>query len=170
MTPVNRFWYAVKTASRAEKKVADRIGQEGLEVFLPMQEVIKQWSDRKKKIKVPLISGFVFVHITESEIAKLHAIQGVVGVLRYLNKPAIILPYEISNLKILINEKVELENCTITEWLKGDSIYIESGVFAGLKGKIIKQLEQVYIIVKLSGVGFHFQVKLPSSFARKEHI
>ena len=49
-------WYVVKTNSRAEKKVYERLEFLGLEVYLPLVITIKQWSDRKKKVEVPLIS------------------------------------------------------------------------------------------------------------------
>ena len=50
-------WYVVKTRSRAEVKVAERIDSKGLHVYLPLQRTIRQWSDRKKKVDVPLISN-----------------------------------------------------------------------------------------------------------------
>ena len=46
-------WYVVKTRSRAEVKVAERIDSKGLHVYLPLQRTIRQWSDRKKKVDVP---------------------------------------------------------------------------------------------------------------------
>ena len=48
-------WYVIKTLSRAEKKTAERMTAEGYKVYLPLQTTIKQWSDRKKKIEIPLI-------------------------------------------------------------------------------------------------------------------
>ena len=42
-------WYVVKTRSRAEVKVAERIDSKGLHVYLPLQRTIRQWSDRKRK-------------------------------------------------------------------------------------------------------------------------
>ena len=42
-------WYVIKTNSRAEKKVEERLQMLGFEVFLPLQTSINQWSDRKKR-------------------------------------------------------------------------------------------------------------------------
>ena len=33
-----------------EKKVAEKLGQMGVEHYLPVQEVVRQWSDRRKKL------------------------------------------------------------------------------------------------------------------------
>ena len=54
-------WYAVYTRPRAEKLVFQRIQETGIEVFLPMQKTIRQWSDRKKVIEKPLLSSYIFV-------------------------------------------------------------------------------------------------------------
>ncbi|MFR8753352.1 MAG: transcription termination/antitermination NusG family protein, partial [Odoribacter splanchnicus] len=37
-------WHAVFTASRAEKKVRDRLEELGVECFLPVQTVLRQWT------------------------------------------------------------------------------------------------------------------------------
>ena len=58
-------WYAVYTAARAEKKVKERLDQIGIENYLPLRTEYRVWSDRKKKVSVPLISGYIFVHIKE---------------------------------------------------------------------------------------------------------
>ena len=38
-----KHWHAVFTASRAEKKVRDRLEELGVECFLPVQTVLRQW-------------------------------------------------------------------------------------------------------------------------------
>ncbi|MFQ5639885.1 MAG: transcription termination/antitermination NusG family protein, partial [bacterium] len=44
-------WYVLYTRSRCEKKVARELTCAQVETFLPMNSVIKTWSDRKKLIK-----------------------------------------------------------------------------------------------------------------------
>ena len=63
-------WYVVKTRSRAEQKVAQRISAKGLNVYLPLQKTIRQWSDRKKKVEVPLISSTLFVKTEEKGLGR----------------------------------------------------------------------------------------------------
>ena len=54
-------WFALYTRPKAEKKVEERLSLAGFDSFLPLQTVIKQWSDRKKKVEIPLINSYVFV-------------------------------------------------------------------------------------------------------------
>jgi len=54
-------WYALYTRPRAEKLVFQRLIEEGIETFLPLQKTYRMWSDRKKLIEKPLLSSYVFV-------------------------------------------------------------------------------------------------------------
>ena len=44
-------WVAVYTRPRSEKKAAEELNKAGIEVYLPIQKQIRQWSDRKKALK-----------------------------------------------------------------------------------------------------------------------
>ena len=78
----NRNWFVIQTKPRNEKKVEQQIIARNVEVFLPLVTSIRYWSDRKKKVQVPLFSGYLFVHATEEE--RLIAIKNNIGALRYL--------------------------------------------------------------------------------------
>lgn len=54
-------WYALYTRSRFEKKMLAALSERGVEVFLPMREVISRWKDRRKKVWLPLFPGYLFV-------------------------------------------------------------------------------------------------------------
>ena len=58
-------WYVLYTNPKAEKKVAEQLNKIGIETYCPLVTKIQQWSDRKKKIEVPLFSSYVFVNIEE---------------------------------------------------------------------------------------------------------
>jgi transcriptional antiterminator RfaH len=74
-------WFVIYTKSKNEKKVSERLEAMGIEVFRPMVTTIRQWSDRKKKIKTPLLNSYIFVKIEEQNRNKVFEIPGVV---RYL--------------------------------------------------------------------------------------
>jgi hypothetical protein len=57
-------WYAVQTRARNEKVVCERLQEQGLATFLPLVTEVRRWSDRKKKVELPLFSCYVFVRLT----------------------------------------------------------------------------------------------------------
>ena len=54
-------WYALHTRARHEKSVERRLRDQGMETFVPTTMEVHRWSDRKKKVEVPLFSCYVFV-------------------------------------------------------------------------------------------------------------
>ena len=77
-------WYAIFTKPRSEKKVHQRMLDQQIEAFLPLVKTVRQWSDRKKTVEVPLISSYVFVYLPENDLYKTLPVQGTVNVLKYL--------------------------------------------------------------------------------------
>ena len=45
-----------------EKKVAERLDKMGIENFVPVQQEVHQWSDRRKVVESVLLPMMVFVH------------------------------------------------------------------------------------------------------------
>ena len=60
-------WRVLYTNPRAEMKVAERLEKIGVEAYCPARMEMRQRSDRKKKIWVPLLPSMVLVKIDERE-------------------------------------------------------------------------------------------------------
>ena len=76
-------WFAVYVRSRHEKRVYEVLIQKGVESFLPLVKTIRQWSDRRKKIFLPLFKGYVFVRIELWELFDVLEVDGIVRVVRF---------------------------------------------------------------------------------------
>ena len=50
-----------------EKKTGERLTKMGIENFLPIQQEVHQWSDRRKLVDTVLLPMMVFVHVTPKE-------------------------------------------------------------------------------------------------------
>jgi transcription antitermination factor NusG len=165
---ISQIWYAIYTLPRAEKKVFERISEVGVEAYLPLISTIKIWSDRKKVQILPLIPSYVFVNTNEIKLQELLKIQGVVGILKYLKKPAKIKAVEIDNLKILLND---IDNTSLLDenvaFEKGDKVIVVKGPFKGLIGNFCNLKGKHRMIVNLETVNHFFEVNVPTSFLEK---
>ena len=108
-------WHAVLTASRAEKKVRDRLEELGVECFLPVQTVLRQWTYRKSRGVVPVIAGLVFVRVGRQEQVKVLQTKGVVAFLRLKGEAgaAVIPDKQMEDFRFLLDfseEAVEMTN------------------------------------------------------------
>lgn len=144
-------WFALYTESRQEKKVTKRLVQLGVEVYCPLIIQERQWSDRKKKVEVPLLSSYVFVKLEEHERELVFQVSGIVRYLYWLGKPAIVKDSEIEVMKNWLQDKyVSFEVIGIQP---GSDYEIPSGPFIGHKGKVEKvDKNQIVLILKELGV------------------
>lgn len=132
----NRNWFVIQTKPRNEKRVEEQIIARDVEVFLPLVTSIRYWSDRKKKVQIPLFSGYLFVHATEEE--RILAIKNTIGALRYLfyeKRPARLTEDEINSIKLSLKEpeRVKVEPSKVC---KGDLVIVTRGAFSGMKGLV----------------------------------
>lgn len=155
-------WYAVYTRSKTEKKVEERLSLAGFNSFLPLQTVEKQWSDRKKKIQVPIINSYVFVQSDNRSLTNVYKIPGVINVLKYLGKNAIVKDSEIENLRILMKNGFPMElNHASIDLSKGTEVIIKRGPFEGLFATYLKSAGKHKIIVELEVLNSFIEVTLP---------
>jgi len=142
-------WHVIYTAPRAEKKVNERLLKQGIETYLPLQKVLRQWSDRKKKVSVPLFNSYVFVRVDPQEYLKVWQVAGFARFIYYLGKPAVVRQIEIDNIrKFLARELVsdiKFEINKKAEILDGP-LYGKSGIIEQIGKNTIKiNIEQLGI-------------------------
>jgi len=130
-------WLVVYTNSRAEKKVSIELDFQGIVNYLPLQRKLRKWSDRKKWVEIPLISGYIFVHIDPKEYEKVLKTSGVVAFVKFGGKAAVVPDDQIYFIKKMLREPdidVEVSHQLLQQ---GDEIMVTSGPLIGLKGKLI---------------------------------
>ena len=143
-------WYAIYTKPRNEKKVSERLQQLGLTVYCPLVTVVKQWSDRKKKVQEPLLPSYVFVKLEEKEREQVFQVAGVVRYLYWLGKPAIVREEEIETLQSwLLNGAGKLQ---VQQLQQGAKITIKEGVFSGMDA-VVKEHRGKKVQLVLESLG-----------------
>jgi len=152
-------WYAIYTKPRAEKKVAALLKKEHIEVFLPLQKNLKQWSDRKKWVEEPLIRSYVFVKISEKEYYKVINIPGALKYVTFEGKAATIHEWQITALKKIASGVVDFELLK-DKIKKGDTITITSGSLKGLKGEITEVRGNKKFLIRIEPIGYSILLNL----------
>ena len=160
-------WYAFYTMPRTEKKVTERLGRKGIAVYLPLMETFRTWSDRRKKVTLPLIPGIVFVYIDLTELTLALATQGVVNVVRYLGKPAQIKEEEINNVKIIANQEQSFEWMPNLGLESGDLVLVNQGSFYGLVGEYVRMQGKYRVVIEIKALNSYIEVNVPTSFLQK---
>src|ERR1700758_1809505 len=99
----NKHWHALYVSSRQEKKVQDSLLKKGIEAYTPIVKTLRQWSDRKKMVELPLIKGYVFVKHDSFEKEKVFTVNGIVNYIMFEHKAAVVRENEIQALKDIIS-------------------------------------------------------------------
>ncbi|HEY4061347.1 MAG TPA: UpxY family transcription antiterminator [Puia sp.] len=113
---MNTHWYAVYTKPRWEKKVAETLTKHSIENYCPLNKVLRQWHDRKKIVHEPLFTSYVFVRVEENRLGELRKIGGVLNLVYWLQKPAVIRDEEIIMIQKFMDQytNVQLEKTSVS--------------------------------------------------------
>ncbi|MEG2791160.1 MAG: UpxY family transcription antiterminator [Odoribacter sp.] len=146
-------WYAVYTASRAEKKVKERLDQTGIENYLPLRTEVRVWCDRKKKITLPLIAGYIFVRVKTDLFISVLNTSGVVAFLKEKGKAVAIPDIQIERLRWVEKEIDEPIEISFEKIPKGTLVEIVRGKLTGFQGEMVRFRDKFQIVLRLEKLG-----------------
>lgn len=150
-------WYVVYTKPKWEKKVAEQLIQKGIECYCPLVTQVRQWSDRKKKVEVPLFNSYVFVRIAEADRNLVFQSSGVVRYLFWLGKPALVRDEEISTIQKWLSTPDQYE-LSVSSLQIGDKIVLESGPFKSQEA-IVQEVNKTSYVLVLESMGCVLRMK-----------
>ena len=158
---MEKQWYAFYTKSRWEKKIMDRLTKAGSEVFLPMQNVLRQWSDRKKKVQMPLFNSYIFVKTLENEVYRVLQEPGVVKSIVYNGKPAYLRGYEYEIINRWLETGMTIETEAIDHTLKpGNKVKVLEGPMKGVVGEVKEMDNETICSVVIESLNQVMMVRL----------
>jgi len=146
-------WYAVYTAPRAEKKVSERFSDAGIEHYLPLQTVKRRWSDRVKEVIVPVVNGYIFVHIPSVDFDKVTKVYGAIAFVREFGQPVPIPDNQMDNLRLMVECSDEPVEFSIENFERGESITITKGPLEGMSGELIEVKGKHKVLIRLERFG-----------------
>lgn len=161
-----KYWMAIYTKPRSEKKAAERLTRNNIEVYCPLQTTLRQWSDRKKKVQVPIFPSYIFVHINESERITILSDPSVLNFVYHLGKPAIIRDKEIEILMQFLGDDDSYEEVSIHQYNKGDKVDIIAGPFQEYKGEV-DEISKSHVTLLIESLGMVVKIKTKLNYIIK---
>ena len=153
---MEKKWFVVYTKPQQELKVASQLSAMGIPNYCPTVTLIKQYSDRKKKVIRPLLSSYVMVELEENQREKVFACCGIVRYLFFLGKPAVVPVSDINLMQDHLNGVYN--DIKITTLSVGDSHMITQGPFSGVLGKVV-QSDNTKVKLELASLGMSITLK-----------
>ena len=153
---MEKKWFVVYTRPQQELKVAGQLSAMKITNYCPTITLLKQYSDRKKKVNRPLLSSYVMVELEENQRQKVFACSGIVRYLFFLGKPAVVHADEIDQMQNHLNgvyNDIKVNTLSV-----GDSHTITEGPFSGVSGRVV-QTDNKKVKLELVSLGMSITLK-----------
>ena len=153
---MKKKWFVVYTRPQQELKVASQLSALGITNYCPTITLIKQYSDRKKKVTRPLLSSYVMVQLEEKERDKVFACNGIVRYLFFLGKPEVVPANQINLMQDHLNGVYN--DFKVTTLSLGDSHTITQGPFSGVLGRVV-ETNNTKVKLELTSLGIRITLR-----------
>lgn len=133
-----KFWIAVYTRPRSEKKAAKELERLGIETYLPIQKQLRLWSDRKKHVDVAVIPMVLFVYVSDDDIITIRQHSLIINVLSLPGSrtPAHIPEHQIKTLKYMLGQTDIQVSFESSKYRTSEKVIVIRGKLRGLIGEI----------------------------------
>jgi transcriptional antiterminator NusG len=161
-------WLVAYVQSNREKKTYDRLTALGIEAFLPLQEEVHQWSDRRKKVQKVIIPMCIFVRVTYPERLDVLHLPSVnrFMVLRGESTPATIPESQMERFKFMLDYSEQTVEMCYEHLQPGERVRVIKGSLTGLEGELITIGDKSKVAVRIDILGVAL-VEMPIGFVEK---
>jgi transcription antitermination factor NusG len=163
-------WYALYTRARHEKRVVQRLRQQGIQGFLPLIPRERQWHDRKTVVDWPLFPGYVFARLQKGGTSQVLSSPGVVTVVSQNGGPAPIRDEVIEGVRRLAAVAAETGMVPRPSPLvrRGRRVRITSGPLEGLEGTVLQRRggDRVLVQFGVQAIGQGLKVEVEANLLR----
>jgi transcription antitermination factor NusG len=139
-------WFALRTRSRHEKMVRDRLHGNGFESFLPLMKTLRRWSDRKTWAELPLFAGYCFARFplqARFDVLNTPGIVDIVGI----SRPE---PIPTDEIEALQRTNASQRACNPHDYLvEGAWVEVVSGPLMGIRGQLVRKSGQDCIVIRV---------------------
>ena len=166
---MQQHWFVFYTKSRQEKKVKEVLQKRGFKTFLPLHKVLRQWSDRKKKVEVPLFNSYIFVFDFEHRIPDILQVPGIAWNIKLAGKPAVLRDVELEIIQRFIETGHTIEATAVDQNLlkSGHRARIMDGPLKGTDGIILGPAGDQSFNIVLEGIDQLIRVQMPAFLLKK---
>jgi transcriptional antiterminator RfaH len=157
-----RTWHVLRTKTKCEKFVRDRLRLLGVEAFVPLRKRTAKYNRKVKVYELPLITCYTFVRLDKSRRNQVLALPYVQGMLRIDGHDCIVSDREIQWLQKISGTELDIKTETLS-MKTGDKVVLAYGQLAGIEGVILSQRSKHEVVVALESIGLQMVVQVDTS-------
>jgi transcription termination/antitermination protein NusG len=148
LNAINNEWFAVQVVAGREHVSARHLVVRGYHVFLPCYYEHRRWSDRIKKVEMPLFSGYVFCLMDGDVAGKLITTPGVIRVVGDGRRPLAVAREEIESIRRVVQAGFQAEPWEALQ--EGRRVRVGRGPLRGAEGVVLRVKNRHRLIIAVS--------------------
>ena len=163
-------WYAAYTRVNQELLIKKKLDELGIENYLPQEEQVRETPLGRKKIRVVLIHGLIFVRTDKATSFSLlnDYMLNIVYLKDRENRHSLIIPdKQMEDFMFLLDFSTDGVEVLNKDLKRGDRVKVVKGPLQGLEGELVRLKGHKRVIVRLDGVVSIATSYIPGSFLEK---
>ncbi len=155
-----RHWYALHTRARHEKAVERRLHDQGMETFLPTTMEVHRWSDRQKKVEVPLFTCYVFIRcaLSAQDRARVYQVDSVHGFVGASGASVPIPDEQIENIRKVLMHAAPWRAYPFLK--AGQRVRVRGGAMDGVEGVFVSENGDHSLILSVDAIQRSMSVRI----------
>jgi transcription antitermination factor NusG len=150
-------WYAIYTSANHEKKVAAQLARLGVEHFLPTYESVRQWTDRRVRLQLPLFPGYLFAHTALRDRLPILQTPGVVRLVGTGPHPQ---PLDAGQIESLREGLAHLVAAPYPHLPVGQRVRVTAGPLEGMEGIMLRRKSGPRVVISIELIQRSFVVDI----------
>ena len=155
-------WHVIRTKTKCEKFVRDRLHAMGLEAFVPLRKRTAKYNRKVKVYELPLITCYTFVRLDKTRRNEVLALPYVQGMLRTDGRDCIVSDREIQWLQKISGTEMDVKTEPLS-MRQGDRVVLAVGQLAGMEGVILSQRSKHEVVVALESIGLQMVIQVDTT-------
>lgn len=160
-TNKNERWHVAYTMPRSEKKVSEALTKINVASFFPVHFVLRKWSDRVKKLELPMFPNYVFIYVDPKLRYRALDVKDIVRYVSFDGQPAIVPDDVVDSLKKLSASNVEVSTEKFDK--AGTPVMVCEGPFAGVRGLLVKNNGRSHLVIEVQSLGSAVLLEISAS-------
>ena len=163
-------WYAAYTRVNQELVIKKKLDELGVENYLPQEERVRETPLGRKKIRVLLIHGLIFIRTDKATSFSLlndHLLNIVYLKDREGHCSLIIPDKQMEDFMFLLDFSTDGVEVLNKDLKRGDRVRVIKGPLLGLEGELVRLKGHKRVVIRLDGVASIATSYIPSSFLEK---
>jgi transcription antitermination factor NusG len=152
-------WFALTVKPQHEHAVERGLVSKGLDVFLPLYQSRRRWSDRYKHVLLPLFPGYVFCRLSRTTRVAALNVPGVRSLVSFGREPAAVPAVDIEGIRRMLASGYDVGPWPLLA--AGQRVRVQTGPLSGLQGALVRVDGGWRVVVTVDVLQRSVSVQLP---------